>query len=104
VEKKEGITMKRYEARNSYKSAVEALVKYCDEKTDLSPVIVDTEYPFRVRFYPDTQTSLFGEDNIDENGEINDLEITVGLTTTVNFILSEDVMFTIGDISDIEDN
>lgn len=79
--------MKSYEARNSYKSSVEMLVKYCDEKTDLSPIIVDTEYPFRVRFYPDPQQSFFGNDNIDENGEINYLEVTVGLTTTIKSTL-----------------
>lgn len=75
--------MKAYEARNSYKSAVEALRKYCDEKTDLSPVIRDDEYPFQVQFLPDPQQSFFGNENIDENGEIHDLTVTVGLTTTV---------------------
>jgi hypothetical protein len=79
--------MKSYEARNSYKSAVEMLVKYCDEKTDLSPVIVDPEYPFRVRFFPDTQTSMFDDENVDENGEVNYLEVTVGLTTTIKSTL-----------------
>lgn len=79
--------MKTYEARNSYKSAVEALRKYCDEKTELSPVIVDIEYPFRVQFFPDTQMSMFGDENIDENGEINHLEVTVGLTTTIKSTL-----------------
>lgn len=76
--------MKECEARNSYNSAVEALRKYCDEKTDLSPVIRDNEYPFQVQFLPDLQQSLFGDnENVDENGEIHDLTVTVGLTTTV---------------------
>lgn len=79
--------MKTHEARNSYKSAVEALRKYCDEKTDLTPIIRDDEYPFQVQFIPDLQQSLFGNENVDENGEIHDLTVTVGLTTTVKSTL-----------------
>ena len=33
------------------------------------------------------QQSIFGNENVDENGEINDLTVTVGLTTAVKSTL-----------------
>jgi hypothetical protein len=69
------------------KVAVVCLHQYCDKETDLTAVIRDEGYPFRVQFLPDPQTTIFGHENVDENGEINDLTVTVGLTTTVNSTL-----------------
>lgn len=80
--------MRKNEAQNHYKDAVNALVKYCDEQTDLTPVILDQEYPFQVQFVPDPQQTLFGNDNVDmDTGEIRDLTVTVGLTTSVKSTL-----------------
>ena len=79
--------MRKNEAQHSYEAAVEMLNKYCDKETALTAVILDEEYPFRVQFIPDMQMTLFGNENIDENGEYNDLTVTVGLTTTVKSTL-----------------
>lgn len=69
-------------ARMSYDAAIEKLNKYCEAETDLMPAIRDEKYPFRVQFIPNPD--IFSpEDNVDENGEVNDMTVTVGLTTTV---------------------
>ena len=79
-----------------YETAVGKLRKYCDENTDLTPVIMDEKYPIRVQFIPDSQLSLFGNKNIDENGEVNDLTVSVGLVTavesTLNFSINSKVL------------
>lgn len=74
-------------AQNHYETAVSDLHKYCEKETDLVAVILDEAYPFRVQFLPDPQYAMFGDDNVDENGEVNDLTVTVGLTTTVKSTL-----------------
>ena len=79
--------MKKNQARISYSAAVGNLDKYCKTNTDLVAVILDEEYPYRVQFLPRPQQTFFGNENIDENGEINDLTVTVGLTTTVKSTL-----------------
>ena len=79
--------MRNNEAQTCYEAAVEALHKYCDKETDLSAVILDEVYPFRVQFLPDLQQTIFGNENVDEDGVINDLTVTVGLTTTVKSTL-----------------
>ena len=76
---------KKNEAQKRYEVAVEDLNKYCEKATDLTALIFDEEYPFRVQFFPKPQLSMF--ENVDENGEINDLTVTVGLTTTVKSTL-----------------
>ena len=76
-----------HEARTYYEAAVEALGKYCEDNTRLVPTILDEEYPFRVRFIPAPQLSMFDVENVNENGEVNDLTVTVGLTTTVKSTL-----------------
>lgn len=78
---------KKDEAQKRYEVACEDLKKFCEKETDLTPLILDNEYPFRVQFVPDTQLSMFGAENVDENGEINDLTVTCGLTTTVKSTL-----------------
>lgn len=79
--------MKKNEAQNYYETAVSDLLKYCEKETDLSAVIMDEVYPFCVQFVPDPQLTMLGDENVDENGEINDLTVTVGLTTTVKSTL-----------------
>ena len=69
-------------AQKTYESAVEALNKYCEKETDLMPAIRDEKYPFRVQFIPNPDM-FTPEDNVDENGEVNDMTVTVGLDTTV---------------------
>lgn len=78
---------KRTPAQDEYRGALEALQKFCEKYTDLSPVILDEEYPIRVQFIPQAQISMFGDENIDENGEFNDLTVSVGLTTAVKSTL-----------------
>ena len=75
------------EAKTEYDAAVKALNKFCDDHTDLVPYILDDEYPIRVQFLPDPQQTIFGNENVDENGEINDLTITIGLTSGVKSTL-----------------
>ena len=80
--------MKQNKAQNHYDAAVAALHKYCEKETDLYAVILSDQYPFRVQFLPERQQTMFGDDNVDmETGEINDLTVTVGLTTTVKSTL-----------------
>jgi hypothetical protein len=86
LQHKEG-DMKKNEAQNYYEAAVSDLHKYCEKETDLAAVILDEEYPFRVQFLPDPQQTVFGDDNVSEDGEINDLTVTIGLTTTVKSTL-----------------
>lgn len=73
--------------QSEYEAAVEKLRKFCEDHTDLTPIIMEDEYPIRVQFIPDSQLSLFGNENIDENGEVNDLTVVVGLSTAVKSTL-----------------
>lgn len=75
--------MAKERAQNYYESAFHDLEKYCDRETELTPVILDERYPYRVQFIPRPQQTMFGDGNVDENGEVNDLTVTVGLATTV---------------------
>lgn len=72
---------------SEYEAAVEKLRKFCEDYTDLTPCILDETYPFRVQFIPDAQTSLFDDGNVDENGEIGDLTVVAGLSTSVRSTL-----------------
>ena len=75
------------EAKVQYEAAVEDLTKFCDTYTNVTPIIIDSEYPIRVQYIPDAQLSMFGNENIDESGEVNDMTITCGLTITVKSTL-----------------
>lgn len=72
-------------ARIEYEAAVEKLSHFCETSTYLTPVIVDTEYPIRVTFFP--SLSLFEDGNVDENGEVNSLTVVAGMKTTVKSTL-----------------
>lgn len=74
-------------AKTEYEAAIQALEKFCEEQTELTAVIMDDAYPIRVQFLPEYQLSMFGNENVDENGEVNDLTVTVGLTSAVRSTL-----------------
>ena len=74
-------------AKIEYEAAVESLIQFCGTYTELQPIIRDEEYPFSVQFVPNEQLSMFGNENVDENGEVNDMTITCGLSTSVKSTL-----------------
>lgn len=74
---------KQTPAQSKYEAATETLRQFCEDNTTLSVIFLDETYPYRVQFIPNTQQSIFGDENVSENGEVNDLTVTVGLTTTV---------------------
>lgn len=74
-------------AQSTYEVAVEHLQKFCEKETELQPIIRDEQYPVQVQFIPKPQLTVFGNENIDENGEVNDLTVTVGLSTAVKSTL-----------------
>ncbi len=78
---------KKKAAQAEYEAAAEALRKFCEDHTDLEVFVLDDDYPIRVQFIPNRQISLFGSENVDENGEVNDLTVTVGLSTAVKSTL-----------------
>lgn len=80
--------MINHDAQLAYESAVKELQDFCDKNTSLIPAVIDERYPVQIQFLPDHQMSIFSEENIDRNGEIKDLTITVGLSTTITNTLS----------------
>ncbi len=70
-----------------YEAAVEELKKFCEENTEFDVCIDDARYPFRVRYLPSAQLNVFDEENVDENGVVNELIVTVGISTKVNSTL-----------------
>lgn len=74
-------------AQIEYKAAEKNLRKFCEKEADLELNILDGQYPIVLQFIPNTQLYITGNDNVDENGEVNDLTITVGLTTSVKSTL-----------------
>lgn len=76
-------------ARRAYDTAVDDLKKFVEDNIQgLTVVILDQSYPIRVQFFPDPQINMFGNnENVDENGEVNDLTVTVGLSTSVKSTL-----------------
>lgn len=72
-----------------FEAAVEDLKKFCEDQTELDAYILADEYPIRVQFIPrdPDQLTLFGNDNVDENGEVNDMTVTVGLGSEVKSTL-----------------
>lgn len=74
-------------AKTEYDAAVKALNKFCEDQTDLEVHILDDEYPIRVQFLPNSQLTMFSDTNVDENGEVNDLTVTVGLSSGVRSTL-----------------
>lgn len=82
--------MNNYLAQMAYNTAVEKLLTYCEEETDFAHVnLQEEEYPFRVQFVYYAQPNLFRV--ADENGEIHDLVIEVGLSTTIESQLNYEI-------------
>lgn len=71
----------------AYEHEAEKLIEFCEDKTDLTAIIMTDTYPFRVQYIPKMQCSMFDNDNVDENGEVNDMIVEVGLTTRVKSTL-----------------
>lgn len=81
---------KKPAAQTEYEAAVKALMKFVEDSTDLNAEILTDTYPIRVQFIPKRQLTLFGDpnENVDqETGELNDMTVTVGLTTSVKSTL-----------------
>ena len=70
-------------ARSAYAKAVENLREFCEEETDFIVAVIDEKYPVRFVFEPVKQMGMFDAENVDENGEIGSIVITVGLSTSV---------------------
>ena len=81
------MAQKKNTAQNNYETALDALRKYCEYQTDLEAYILTDTYPIRVQFIPKAQLDMFGYANVDENGEVNDLTVTIGLSTAVKSTL-----------------
>ena len=81
------MTMNPNAAKTEYEAAVKDLEKFCEDQTDLCAYILDDEYPIRVQFVPSAQMPLLSDGNVDENGEVNDLTVTVGLSSAVRSTL-----------------
>ena len=73
---------KNEDAIVAYGKEVDSLKEFCEEKTDVCPLIVTKDYPVRVMYLPNPQISLFDE-NVDENGETGALEVICGITASV---------------------
>lgn len=79
----------KFEAVIAFDAAVKDLQDFCEENTDFNVVLMSNEYPFRVQFIPcdPAQTTMFETNNISEDGEVNDLVVTVGLSTYIKSTL-----------------
>ena len=78
---------KKIAAQNKYADAVNELKDFCEDNTELDVTILDKEYPFRVQFRPSAQINFFGNENVNDDGDINDLTVTVGINTAVKSTL-----------------
>lgn len=80
---------KRFEAVIAFDAAAKDLQKFCEDNTDLAVYILTDNYPVRVQFIPSdpAQTTMFGNENVSDDGEVNDLTVTVGLNTYVRSTL-----------------
>ncbi len=83
--------MINHDAQLAYESAVKELHNFCDKNTHLIPSVLNERYPVQIQFIPDRQMSIFPEENVDRNGELKDLTITVGLDTTITNTLAFDL-------------
>jgi hypothetical protein len=72
-----GIAMKAYE------SAEHALNKFCAENTRLVAIVKSGDYPVQIQFVPDPQGDMFGNDNVHDDGTVNEIVVTVGITTEI---------------------
>lgn len=56
--------------QHEYLEGIERLKRFCDSNTSLQPIVIDNEYPFKIRFEPVDQLSFFDEkDNKPDKSE-----------------------------------
>ena len=63
------------------------LQKYAKEEARMKAVITAGDYPWRVTFYPDDEISMFDENQVDGNGELTRVTVTVGVSLTIESTL-----------------
>lgn len=80
--------MMRDDAGRHYETLVGELEEYCERETEVCAVVLDEHYPLRVQFVPNPQCSMIDHNNISKDGVINDLTVTVGLSTVVESTLN----------------
>ncbi len=78
------------QAVSEFKAAIADLENFCEKETNFKVHILTDCYPMQVHFTPaETQQSLFDADtaeltdNVDENGEITSIIITLGISPQV---------------------
>ena len=72
---------KNCRAQLAYEAAAEALLKFVETYTDMGAEILTDKYLFSAHFTPNEQISMF------DDGELNDLIVTVGISTSVKLNL-----------------
>ena len=82
--KKEGKIQMR--AKTEFECAQNDLMKFCEGTTDYICEVNTDLYPLTAVFVPNPQRSIF-DAAIDENGEVGELVISVGLDTNVKSTL-----------------
>lgn len=70
------------EAQAAYVKAMEDLYKLCGDGLGMDVNVDESEFPLRVGFVPRAQVGMFDEP-ADENGEVRELCVTVGMSVTV---------------------
>lgn len=73
-------------AKTEFECAQNDLMKFCEGTTDYICEVNTDIYPLTAVFVPNPQRSIF-DDAIDENGEVGELVISVGLYTNVKSTL-----------------
>lgn len=73
-------------AKIEFECAQNDLMKFCEGTTDYICEINTDTYPLTAVFVPNPQRSIF-DSAIDENGEVGELVISVGLDTNVKSTL-----------------
>ena len=70
-----------------YQIAEIKLQKCAKEEALMKAVINSDVYPWRVTFYPDDEISIFDKEQIDGNGELKRVTVTVGVSLTIESTL-----------------
>lgn len=73
-------------AKTEFECAQNDLMKFCEGTTDYICEVNTDLYPLTAVFVPNPQRSIF-DSAIDENGEVGELVISVGLDTNVKSTL-----------------
>ena len=70
-------------AQIAYSTAIENLRKFCEDNTNLDFCVLSDRYPIRFVFEPSAQMNMFTPTDVDENGKVRSITVTVGLTTSI---------------------